>query len=118
MVDVLPFPRILGDTSEKQIKELVDYLILFKETLEFALMNISIENLSPDLINKLNELGADIQKINQNREEEIPQISSTSTLTISDVCNSDLFKSEVDKRIYGLSFYINYQTGNLEFSTK
>ena len=76
MLDLLPFPIVKGDTPEKQISELVSYLIQFKETLEFALMNISTENLSPELVNKLNELGAGIEKSNMDREESLGQISS------------------------------------------
>ena len=76
MLDLLPFPRLTGDTPEKQISELVNYLVQFKETLEFALMNISTENLSPELVNKLNELGAGIEKSNMDRDEGIMQISS------------------------------------------
>ena len=79
MVDMLPFPRIVGDTSEKQIEEVVNYLIHFKETLEFALMNISTENFAPDLVNKLNELGANIEQSNKAREEEITQLSQNTT---------------------------------------
>ena len=68
MVDMFPFPRITGDTPNQKIAELISYLVQFKETLEFALMNISFENLSPDLISKLNELGADIKESKENKE--------------------------------------------------
>ena len=115
MVDMLPFPRVIGDTSEKQIAELIDYLIQFKETLEFALTNISTENLSPDLVKKLNELGADIKKSNEDRENEIAQVSNFSSITVSDVCNSELFKNKIDERISGLTFSVNFDTGNLEY---
>ena len=115
MVDMLPFPRVIGDTSEKQIAELVDYLIQFKETLEFALMNISTENLSPDLLRKLNELGANIEKSNTDREHEIAQVSKFSSITVSDVCNSEAFKNEIENKILNLKFYVNFNTGNLEY---
>ncbi len=116
MVDMLPFPSIREGRPEAQISELVSYLIQFKETLEFALMNISTENLSPELVNKLNELGADIEKSNTRREEEVAQVS-VKTLTVSDVCNSELFKdaiaSETSKNI---SFNVNFETGHLEYA--
>ena len=115
MVDILPFPRIMGNTPEKQINELTNYLIQFKETLEFALMNISTDNLSADLVEKLNSLGADIEKSNKNREEEIAQVS-TKTLTVSDVCNSDIFKSSVKKEISSITFNVNHETGHLEYA--
>lgn len=77
MIDLLPFPRITGDTPEKQISELVHYLVQFKETLEFAIMNISIDNLSPDLVNKLNELETAIKQSNEEKESELAQISKS-----------------------------------------
>ena len=42
MVDMLPFPRIVGNTPEEQVSELYNYLIQFKETLEFALKNTEL----------------------------------------------------------------------------
>ena len=115
MVDMLPFPRVTGETSEKQIVELVDYLVQFKETLEFALMNISTENLSQDLVNHLNELGANIEKSNEDRASEIAQVSKFSSITVSDVCNSEAFKNEINKRILSLKFHVNFETGCLEY---
>jgi hypothetical protein len=117
MLDMFPFPRVTNGSPETQINELITYLIHFKETLEFALMNISTENLSPELVNKLNELGADISNSKQEREEEISQIS-VNTLTISDVCESEQFNKAIDEKIYGWNFTVNYDTGHLEYLTK
>lgn len=116
MVDMFPFPKITGETAEKQIAEIYDYLIQFKEILEFALMNISIDNLSPDLIAKLNELGADIEQNKNNREEAIAQISNN-TLTIGDVCNSDMLKDTITNEVESITFSVNFNTGYLEFAT-
>lgn len=113
MQDIFPFPRVTGSTSEQQIASLVDYLIQFKETLEFALGNITIENLSPELINKLNELGADIQKNKDDKEEEFAQLTG-STLTISDVVTSNQFKEAVKGQV---AIKVNYDTGHLEYGT-
>ena len=113
---MFPFPRIIGNTPETQIAELVNYLVQFKETLEFALMNISTDNLSPELVNKLNDLGANIEKSNVDREDELTQISSNS-LTISDVCNSDIFKTAIESEVSGITFNVNFNTGYLEFTT-
>ena len=118
MFDMLPFPSVRETTPEKQIVEITNYLIQFKETLEFALMNISTENLSSELVKKLNELGADIANSNKAREEEIAQVS-VNTLTISDVCNSDLFKDAIKKEasLY-VAFNVNFDTGHLEYAIK
>ena len=75
MYDMLPFLRITGNTPEKQIAEITEYLTQFKETLEFILSNISLENLSPELVRRLEGLDNTIAQINSNREEEIAQIS-------------------------------------------
>ena len=75
IVDMFPFPSVSGNTPEEQIASLVRYLTQFKETLEFALMNISEDNLSPELVNKLNELGARIERDKEEREDEVAQLS-------------------------------------------
>lgn len=116
MVDIFPFPRITSKTPEGKIAELTDYLIQFKETLEFTLMNISTDNLSADLVAKLNALGADIELSNKDREEEIAQVSVKS-LTVSDVVNSDVFKTSVDSRVSKIKFSVNFATGQLEYAT-
>lgn len=117
MMDMLPFLRVTGTTLEEQIVSLVNYLTQFKETLEFALMNISTENLSPDLVNKLNELGAGIEKSNEEREDEVAQIS-TNALTIPDVINSELFKDAIaSEQAKDIAFNVNFETGDLEYTT-
>ena len=115
MYDLFPFPTTPSLTPEKRIDDIVNYLIQFKEILEFALTNISIENLSPDLIAKLNELGADIQKSNEDREEQIAQITS-SNLSVSDVVNSQAFKEELNEAVSNVKFTVNIETGHLEYS--
>ena len=117
MVDMLPFPRIMGDTPENQIGELINYLVQFKETLEFALMNISTENLSPDLVNKLNELGADIERNQTERESELAQISHGNSLTIFDVINSEAFETSIKNEVSNIKFKVNFETGHLEYAT-
>lgn len=118
MMDMLPFPRIIGNTPEEKVADIFNYLIQFKETLEFILANISTENLSPDLVNKLNELGADIEKSNEDRESEISQVSNNS-VTIFDVCSSDLVKQTmVDEIEKNVTINVNYETGHLEYTTR
>ena len=115
MVDYFDVPRIIGNTPDEKISELTHYLIQFKEALEFALTNITAENLSPELLNKLNALGADIEKSNDDRESEIAQISNFNSLTVSDVCNSEIFKNEIEDKIMALKFNVNFDTGYLEY---
>lgn len=95
MYDILPFPNIVTGSAEEQTAQINNYLIQLKETLEFILTNISVENLSQDLITKLNTLGADIYKSNVEREDQLNQIANN-TLSISDVINSQAFKAALD----------------------
>ena len=83
MVDLFPFPKLNGNTPEEQIAELVRYLTEFKELLEFELRNISMENLSPELINKIKGLGTDIEQTKENREEELAQITKLIKETVA-----------------------------------
>lgn len=118
MVDMLPFPRMMGNTTEEKMADMLNYLIQFKETLEFILANISTENLSPELINKLNELGADIEKNNESRENEISQITANA-LTIYDVCNSEIFRDAIISEMNrSYAFNVNFETGHLEYATE
>lgn len=118
MIDIFDFLRLTKDTEKEQILEIVQYLTQFKETLEFALNNISIDNLSDELIGKLNSLGADIQRRDDERIDELAQVSNKS-LTISDVCNSDTFKEAVAKEVSEYTtFNVNFETGHLEYLIK
>lgn len=90
MYDMLPYPNIVGATAEEQMVEMNNYLMQLKETLEFLLMDISEENLSQSLVNKLNSLGADIEKTNEDKDDQIAQVSNNN-LSVSDVINSQQF---------------------------
>lgn len=95
MYDMLPFPNIMAKNTEEQIFQINNYIIQFKETLEFILTNISVENLSQDLIEKLNTLGADIEKSIEDRDDQIQQVSNNA-LSVSDVINSPAFSMALD----------------------
>ena len=98
MYDMLPFPNITGTTVEEQTKQINNYLIQFKETLEFILTNISTENLSLELVEKLNSLGAEIEKTTEESTEQLQQISNKA-ITVSDVINSQAFQSEIESAV-------------------
>lgn len=76
MMDMFPFPRVTGETAEEQISSLVSYITQFKETLEFALMNISEDNLSADLMGRIKAIEEEIQKNKEDREEEVAQLAN------------------------------------------
>ena len=95
MYDMLPFPHFTASTVEEQTAQISNYLIQFKETLEFILTNISAENLSTELVDKLNNLGAEIEKTTEETTEQIQQVSNKS-VTVSDVINSQAFKSALE----------------------
>ena len=119
MYDMLPFPNVNAATPEEQVAQINDFLIQFKETLEFILTNISVENLSQDLVDKLNRLGAEIEQSVEDRDDQIQQVSNKA-ITVSDVINSPSFnaavKSEVSSKVSNIKFTIDFDTGNLEYS--
>ena len=94
MYDMLPFPNITGKTAEEQAAQINNYLIQFKETLEFILTNISTENLSQALVDQLNSLGAEIEKTTEEASDQLQQVSNK-TITVSDVINSRAFESAI-----------------------
>lgn len=94
MYDILPFPNITATETGEQVEQINNYLIQFKETLEFILTNISADNLSPDLRQQLNSLGTEI-KTSKETQEDVTQQLAQKTLTVSDVVNSQLFKDAI-----------------------
>ena len=94
MFNELPFPHITATDVKDQIKQINDYLVCLKESLEFLLMNISADNLSPELINRLNALGVDIK--NADKEEETQQMTNR-ILSVTDVLTSEEYKKERKK---------------------
>lgn len=112
MMDRLPFPHITATTPEGQVSQIREYLFQFKEELEFILMNLSEDNLSQGLVDKLNSLGADIEKNITDTEEQTQQLSNN-MLTVSDVVNSPVFASAVKGMMP--VFRVNFENGNLEY---
>jgi hypothetical protein len=112
MMDLLPFPHITATEPKEQLSQLRDYLFQFKEELEFILSNLNENNLSQELIDKLNSLGADIDKTDDDSNDQLWQISSR-TVTVSDVINSTAFDLALKSKIP--TFSINFETGNLEY---
>ncbi len=112
MYDLLPFPQITATDPREQVKQVTEYLMRFKEELEFILTSSSVENLSPELIERLNGLGADIETSNVEREEQLTQMNARS-LTVSDVINSSAFETALKNNTP--TFSINFETGNLEY---
>jgi UDP-N-acetylglucosamine enolpyruvyl transferase len=115
MYDVFPFPTLSATSVEELASQVNNYLIQFKETLEFALTNINTENLSQDLIEQLNTLGADIENNNEEQIDQMSQIAGK-TLSVSDVINSDTFKMALDGAVDNIVFTVNFDTGNLEYT--
>ena len=121
MYDILPFPNITATDTKEQVAQINNYLIQFKETLEFILTNISVDNLSQELIDKLNSLGAEVEKTQVLKEEEIQQVSNR-IISVSDVINSSMFEATLEERIpteseviTAMNLRVNYETGELEY---
>lgn len=127
MYDMLPFPHITATKPEEQVAQINNYLVQFKETLEFILMNISMDNLSKDLADKITSLGSSIEKSSVERAEEIQQVTNKmGGSSVSDIINSPLFQTELDTRVEenmptasevleSFKITVNYETGHLEY---
>lgn len=109
MYDILPTPQeLFNGSQEEQIKNLYNYLFQLKETLEFVLTDIGIDNLSADLRKRLDKLSNVPSNV---------QVASKGA-SVEDVINSQEFKNE-EARIVARSrvtLNVNYQTGNLEYN--
>ena len=151
MYDMLPFPNINATNIEELSFQTNNYLIQFKETLEFILTNIGPDNLSTDLTEKLNSLGAEVEKTIEETDDQFQQVAGK-TITVADVINSTAFKEELEEakpkkylesleevegdfNIYAIEgesgelkkytikngteveFSVNFETGNLEYTT-
>lgn len=119
MYDILPFPNITADNKSDLVFQINNYLIQLKETLEFELTNISAENLSSDLIDKMNSLGAEIEKVEETKEE-LAQNVSNKIISVSDVMNSESFKAHtkaVEEYAQGLVDALVYITSGSQTTT-
>lgn len=94
MYDILPFPNITATDTKEQVAQINNYLIQFKEALEFILTNITGDNLSPELREQLKALGADIKTVKDEQMDATQQLSHKS-ITVSDVINSTMFKEAI-----------------------
>ena len=121
MFDIFEYPNISAKDVNELSQQVNHYLVQFKETLEFVLTNISTENLSADLIAKLNSLGAEIETRKQEQEEQITQVTNNA-LTISDVLNSEAYNASIrslrEDMEEDLKLTVNMSTGNLEYTIK
>lgn len=95
MFEFLPHPDIKAKSLEDLTMQTNDYLFRLKESLEFMLMSIDIENLSPEFRSKLDSIGVDIQTTNDLREDGMAQMASNA-LTVEDVINSPLLDGKID----------------------
>lgn len=116
MYDMLPFPNINATSTKEQVLQINNFLINFKEALEIILTNISTDNLSQDLIDKLNTLGANIEKSIEDRDDQIQQVSNQA-ITVSDVMNSPTFYLALKKEVSNIKFTVDFDTGNLEYTS-
>ena len=121
--DTLPFPNITAKDAEERSKQTVDYLIQFKEELEFILNSI----VSGDYGRVASQPTQTAQAIINTAREE--------TLTVAEVVNSAAFKAslngvkeetinaipkevaeEVAEQIAEITFTVNFENGNLEYT--
>ena len=121
MFDFLPFPNITAKEPDEKISQIVDYLLQFKEDLEFILTNLSTENLSPELQSRIASLKASTDVFTNEQTEQIKQMN----ISVSDVMNSPAFiayaegaQEYTDQKMESLTFSVDYETGYLNFEFK
>ena len=122
MFDILPFPNITAKEPEERISQVVDYLLQFKEDLEFILTNLTTDNLSPELQAKINSVKPDKDVFSDDQMEQLSQMKGG--ISVFDVLNSAAFKAysdsvdeKIDSVLDGISFYLDYTTGELYYKT-
>lgn len=76
----LPYPNLLSKTEGEKIDELVRYLLQLRETLEFILQNITIDNLSPELRERVTAVsGVTREELSEMLAEAVESILSSKT---------------------------------------
>lgn len=76
----LPYPNLLSKTDGEKIDELVRYLLQLRETLEFILQNITIDNLSPELRERVTAVsGVTREELSEMLAEAVESILSSKT---------------------------------------
>ena len=73
MAEQLPFLFTRGRNDSERLQEVIDYLHQLREELEVILMNLTTDNLSSEIIKKIQD-GGIRTPINENDKEEIYQI--------------------------------------------
>lgn len=89
MFDILPFPNITAKEPDERISQVVDYLLQFKEDLEFILTNLTTENLSPELQARIASVKTSTDVFTEEQTEQIGQMKGG--ISVFDVLNSSAF---------------------------
>ena len=141
MFDILPFPNITAKEPEERISQVIDYLLQFKEDLEFILTNLSTENLSPELQAKIASVRSSTEVFTEEQSEQLGQMKgSGGGISVSDVLTSPAFiayaesvtkyvdQSEKDANKYtddkfatfglDVEFNVDFTTGELIYEVK
>lgn len=117
MFDTLPFPNMTAKDAEERSKQTIDYLLQLREELVFILDSI---------------VSGDFSKVTTQPEAlkamETEEKVSSNDLTVAEVINSAAFKAslngvmetiptEIKKEVAKVKFTVNFETGNLEYTT-
>ena len=76
MFEFLPVLDLKGKTTVQKVDEMEQYLVKFRKELELVLGNISTENLSPTLLNRIESLEKTVKAETEKRDEEISQLAN------------------------------------------
>jgi hypothetical protein len=104
-------PRFNGLEEDKKLSAIERFVVAFWEDVERALSDIGSDNLSSELYDKLNSLGASLEK-NKTEINENARGGTQGEVNIMDIVTSALFKNAVKGL---LNFRVNFDTGELEY---
>jgi DNA-binding FadR family transcriptional regulator len=92
VAEQLPFLFTRGRNDSERLQEVIDYIHQLREELEGILMNLTADNLSSEIIKKIQDVGISTS-INEKDKEEIYQIVQNQK-----------------------SLNVNFETGQLEYT--
>ena len=111
MFDILPFPNITAKETDERVAQVIDYLLQFKEDLEFILTNLTSENLSPELQSKIASLKTSSELFTDEQSEQISQTAKKGGVTAVDILSS----TEFIKYAEDATAYVNRKVDDLDY---
>lgn len=108
----IPFPNVGGNNDTERIEQIVAYLLQLRDELDFILSNITLDNLSKEVLEKIESVNQNIKKTEETQEDQIQQVLN-SVLKVDDVLNSKQFKNVLEELEERVNAYTDEKIGEL-----